>query len=51
MSDLWRGRVSCKSHVSELKNWMPKHSKNKNKKIRKKYIYKKNKKIENKKIK
>ena len=27
MSDLWRGMVSRKSHVSELKNWMPMHSK------------------------
>ena len=27
VSDLWRGMVSCKSHVSELKNWMPRHSK------------------------
>ena len=29
MRDLWRGIVSGKSHVSELKNWMPKHSKKK----------------------
>ena len=29
VSDLWRGIVSRKSHVSELKNWMPKHSKKK----------------------
>ena len=27
--DLWRGIVSCKSRASELKNWMPKYSKNK----------------------
>ena len=27
VSDLWRGMVSGKSHVSELKNWMPMHSK------------------------
>ena len=27
VSDLWRGIASHKSHVSELKNWMPKHSK------------------------
>ena len=26
-SDLWRGMASRKSHVSELKNWMPMHSK------------------------
>ena len=26
VSDLWRGMVSRKSHVSELKSWMPKHS-------------------------
>ena len=31
VSDLWRGMVSRKSHVSELKNWMPMHSKNKKK--------------------
>ena len=30
--DLWRGIVSHKSQVSELKNWMPKHSKKKKKK-------------------
>ena len=29
MSNLWRDMVSCKSHVSELKNWMPKHSQKK----------------------
>ena len=29
VGDLWRGMVSHKSHVSELKNWMPKHSKKK----------------------
>ena len=29
VGDLWRGMVSRKSHVSELKNWMPKHSKKK----------------------
>ena len=27
MGDLWHGIASCKSHVRELKNWMPKHSK------------------------
>ena len=27
----WRGMVSGKPQVSELKNWMPKHSKNKKK--------------------
>ena len=27
VSDLWRGMASRKSHVSELKNWMPMHSK------------------------
>ena len=27
VSDLWRGMVLPKSHVSELKNWMPMHSK------------------------
>ena len=27
VSDLWRGIVSGKSHVSELKNWMSEHSK------------------------
>ena len=32
VSDLWRGIVSRKSHVSELKNWMPEHSKRKKKK-------------------
>ena len=32
MSDLWRGMASRKSHVSELKNWMPKHSQKKKKK-------------------
>ena len=31
VSDLWRGMASRKSHVSELKNWMPMHSKNKKK--------------------
>ena len=31
VSDLWHGRVSRKSHFSELKNWMPKHSKKINK--------------------
>ena len=31
VSDLWRGMVFLKSHVSELKNWMPMHSKNKKK--------------------
>ena len=31
MSDLWRGMASRKSHVSELKNWMPMHSKKKKK--------------------
>ena len=25
VSDLWRGIASGKSHVSELKNWMPMH--------------------------
>ena len=29
VGDLWRGIVSPKSQVSELKNWMPKHSKKK----------------------
>ena len=29
VSDLWRGMASLKSHVSELKNWMPMHSKTK----------------------
>ena len=29
MSDLWHGMVSRKSHVSELKHWMPMHSKTK----------------------
>ena len=28
VGDLWRGMASRKSHVSELKNWMPMHSKN-----------------------
>ena len=28
VSDLWRGIASPKSHVSELKNWIPMHSKN-----------------------
>ena len=32
VSDLWRGMTSRKSHVSELKNWMPMHSKKKKKK-------------------
>ena len=32
VSDLWRGMASRKSHVSELKNWMPMHSKKKKKK-------------------
>ena len=27
VSDLWRGTVSHNSHVSELKDWMPKQSK------------------------
>ena len=27
VGDLWRGMASPKSHVSELKNWMPLHSK------------------------
>ena len=27
LGDLWPDMVSRKSHVSELKNWMPKHSK------------------------
>ena len=27
VGDLWHGIASCKSHVSELKNWMPSHSK------------------------
>ena len=34
VSDLWHGIVSRKSHVSELKNWMPKHSKKKKKMLR-----------------
>ena len=29
VGDLWRGMVSCKSHVSELKNWIPRRSKKK----------------------
>ena len=29
VSDFWRGMMSRKSHVSELKNWMPMHSKQK----------------------
>ena len=29
VSDLWRDMVSRKSHVNELKNWIPKHSKKK----------------------
>ena len=32
VSDLWRGIVSRKSHVNELKNWMPEHSQKKKKK-------------------
>ena len=36
MSDLWRGIVSRKSHVSKLKQWMRKHSKKNNKKKLKK---------------
>ena len=31
VSDLWHDMVSCKSHVSELENWKPIHSKNKKK--------------------
>ena len=31
VSDLWCGMASHKSHLSELKNWMPMHSKNKKK--------------------
>ena len=27
VGDLWRGVASRKSHVRELKNWMPMHSK------------------------
>ena len=27
MGDLWRGMASRESHVSELKNWVPMHSK------------------------
>ena len=27
VGDLWHGIASCKSHVSELKNWMSSHSK------------------------
>ena len=27
VSDPWRDMVSCKSQVSKLKNWIPKHSK------------------------
>ena len=34
VSDLWRGMVSRKSHVSELKNWMPMHSNKKTKKTK-----------------
>ena len=29
VSDVWHGMASRKSHVSELKNWMPMHSKKK----------------------
>ena len=29
VSDLWFGMASCKLHVSELKNWMPTHSRTK----------------------
>ena len=29
VSDLWHGMTSRKSHVSELKNWMPMHLKQK----------------------
>ena len=29
VGDLWRGMASRKSHVRELKNWMPMHSKTK----------------------
>ena len=32
VSDLWHGMVSHQSHVSELKNWMPMHSKKKKRK-------------------
>ena len=32
VGDLWPGIVSHKSQVSELKNWMPKHSTKKKKK-------------------
>ena len=28
VGDLWHGMVSRKSHVSKLKYWMPKHSRN-----------------------
>ena len=38
VSDLWRGMTSRKSHVSELKNWMPKHSQKKKKKRKKEEI-------------
>ena len=31
VGNLWRSMLSRKSHVSELKNWMPKNSKNKKK--------------------
>ena len=31
VSDLWRGMASRKSHVGELKNWMPMHSEKKKK--------------------
>ena len=31
LGDLWHDIVSCKSQVSELKSWMPKHSKKKKK--------------------
>ena len=32
VNDLWCGMVSDKSHASELKNWMPRHSKKQKKK-------------------
>ena len=34
VGDFWSGMVPLKSQESELKNWMPKHSKNKNPSVR-----------------
>ena len=33
VSDLWHDMASCTSHVSELKNWMPMHSKTNKKSV------------------